>query len=313
MPISDTSYSQYLKTIKLRLQLDGPTDKVKNNDYNPYYNIKNPLKNVKNGDKNSTIEIYLLLRYEIERYYTVPSPSRISFLYSVLDQNIPQMSPFERSYFYDSLVSASAGIVPPVNSSKLTSGPSLRNVRLCEQAYTSPNSRLTTVDDVTYVSALSNTNNYAVYKNSSTNTVIIAFRGTDVYRDVITDYWLLSGYTTDARFQDTANIYQTIKNTPEYAGWTIQTTGHSLGGCLGLYLNFLYGITADVFDPAIGRNMFLNNPNKSNATAHIVKGDIVSPLVYSNNVVGTLNIYPVENTNYGYYGYHLRSNFYNPP
>lgn len=255
-------------------------------------------------------ERYLDLRRSEEIFDDTPS-ARVLFL-SILDENIPLMSPFEQSFFTNSMISVAKLLTPGVNSTKLTSGTSLRNVKLCEEAYKAPGSRSEIVDDVTYVPELSNTNNYAVYKNEETTTVVIAFRGTDVYRDVLTDLSLTAGFTTDQRFVNSINIYNTVKDHPDFDGWTIETTGHSLGGCLGLYLNYLYNVKADVFDPAVGKDMFLNNPNGANATAHIVKGDIVSPLVAYNRAAGTIKVYEVENKNYGYYGYHLRSNFYYP-
>lgn len=253
---------------------------------------------------------YIQLRESGEVFDQTPN-ARVLFL-SILDENIPLISPYEQSFFTNSLIKLAKNLTPDVNSTKLTSGESLRNVKLCEEAYKAPGSRSTTVDDVTYVPELSNTNNYAIYKNTTTSTVIISFRGTDVYRDVLTDLSLTAGFTTDQRFVNSVSIYDTVRNHPDFNGWTIETTGHSLGGCLGLYLNYLYGIKADVFDPAVGKGMFLNNPNGANATAHIVKGDIVSPLVAFNRAANTIKVYEVEDKNYGYYGYHLRSNFYTP-
>lgn len=282
--------------------------------YLPMYKtnlVRGGLESYKRNDRLTELyEQYLELRASTDRFDDTPS-ARVLYL-SILDENIPLISPFEQSLFTNSLIYASKQITPAVNSTKLTSGNSLRNVKLCEEAYKAPGSRSATVDDVTYVSALSNTNNYAVYKNVSTSTVVIAFRGTDVYRDVLTDLSVVAGYTTNERFADTVAIYNTVKNDPDFSGWTIETTGHSLGGTLGLYLNYVYNVKADVFDPAIGKNMFLNNPNGANATAHIVRGDIVSPLVTYNKAAGTIKIYEVENSSYGYYGYHLRSNFYYP-
>jgi len=311
MPVNQNTYTDYLKQLKINKQLSTHDTKIKEKIYNPYHTIKNTLDQTEQPLPDVQVERYLRVRYNA--IGNESQVSSLSFLIPSWDDRLPVASPYERGYLTDLMIRSSAAMVPDVNASKLTSGPSLRNARLCEQAYADPANRLTTVDDVTYVPDLSNTNNYAIYKNVSTSTVVIAFRGTDVYRDIITDYWLLAGYTTNERFVNSRNIYETIKNHPDYVGWTIEATGHSLGGTLALYLNNLYGIRADVFDPAIGNGLFLNNPNKSNATAHIVKGDIVSPLVYKNNVVGQLFIYPVEDITYGYYGYHLITNFYTPP
>lgn len=311
MTISQNSYSEFLRILKTNTQLNDRNTKIKNKYYNAFHRIQNTviIDSKEQPKDESDFQEYVRIRLKIESY-EANTYSRVLYLSS--DDLIPPMSPYEQSFFTNRLIELSAYLVPAINSSKLTSGTSLRNVRLSEEAYSAPELRSVIVDDVTYIEGLS-TANYAIYKNETTRTIIIAFRGTSNYRDVLTDATLTAGYTTDQRFTDSRNIYETIKANLFYNSWTVETTGHSLGGALGLYLNNLYGIKADVFDPAIGVGLFLNNPNKNNASAHIVKGDIVSPLIFKNNVVNNLFIYPVENLTYGYYGYHLRSNFYTPP
>lgn len=322
MPYRTPDTSSYIAMKRVSVQSEGSANinplklraSLTHGSYLPMYKInlvRGGLESYKGKDPFTELyEKYLELRGSVDIFDETPN-ARILYL-SILDENIPLMSPFEQTFYTNYMIRISKLLTPGINSTKLTSGTSLRNIKLCEEAYQAPGSRSATVDDVTYVSALSNTNNYAVYKNVSTTTVVIAFRGTDVYRDVLTDLSIVAGYTTNPRFADTVSIYNTVKDHPDFSGWTIETTGHSLGGCLGLYLNYLYNVRADVFDPAVGKNMFLNNPNKANATAHIVKGDIVSPLVGFNRAAGTIKVYEVENQEYGYYGYHLRSNFYYP-
>jgi len=328
MPTQNNTYSDFLRLLKLNVALNIESDTSivkrmsKTSYYNPYvHTVRIPKNFLDSGGrtKSSTLEEYItrysLLvsrkRKELNNLNNVDENAPI--INSItLDDTIPALNEFTKDFLTDSLIYYAAALVPEVNSTKLTSGTSFRNVRLCEEAYKAKTSRADTINDVTYVNSVS-VLNCAVYVNTAAKLLIMAFRGTDIYRDIITDLSLASGYTTDYRFTDALALYQSLKSNATYSTYEIQTTGHSLGGTLGLYLNNTVGIRADVFDPAVGIGLFKNNPNKSNASAHIVKGDIVSPFVATNNVVSNLYVYPVENSNYGYYGYHVRSNFFTLP
>jgi hypothetical protein len=223
---------------------------------------------------------------------------------------------------HQALVAIATTLSPAVNSSKMainTGDKAFRDIKLCDEAYNLVGTRAASVQwfsqsfgykTITYKQNLSSPN-YAIYEDNFFKIVIIAFRGTNNFRDALTDVRIMTGSSfKDSRFIETKNLYPTLRAMYDNT-WTFETTGHSLGGSLCLYLNYLYGISVNAFDPAVGKQMFDNNPNAKNAVAHIVKGDPVSPGVFTNpNVVGTLKIYPVENLNYGPYGYHTRGNFY---
>jgi len=327
MPTANTSCSNYVLTRKINISLNVKQDtglKLLPKGYNAYHSIKPIITDVDKYIESDIVAYNRLLR-ELALIFqpqliSNPTPARL--LQWQWDDDIPAMDPREQTVTTNAMIAAAYRMVPDVNASKMNvdGGTSYRNILLCNEAYTAVGARTEAIaynvpsmlggtQYVQYNQSLS-TGNYAIYAVTNQNIVVIAFRGTNSYTDVITDMVLTTGFTTDPRFVETRNIYNTIKNSSIYNGWAIEVTGHSLGGTLALYLNNLYGVKADVFDPAIGSTLFFNNVSKNNATAHIVKGDVVSPLVYVNKVVSKLFIYPVEDTTYGYYGYHLRSNFY---
>jgi hypothetical protein len=132
---------------------------------------------------------------------------------------------------------------------------------------------------------LSNVNTLVYYNDQN---VIIGFRGTRTIDDLITDVSVVRGTDDNIRFQQAIEMYNRVKN--KYPNKTIMTTGQSLGGSLALYLNSLYGIRAEVFNPGVGLGFLKSNPNRANAFIYVIKGDPISALTGLSNL-GTLKVY----------------------
>jgi hypothetical protein len=236
--------------------------------------------------------------------------------------NVPEISALNRTF--QGLVTLSYILSPSVNTSKIginTGGKAFRDIKLSDMAYNAVSARTASIQwyspsvgykTITYNQSRS-TANYAIYEDNFFKIVIIAFRGTANFIDLLSDVKVITRVTVndDPRFVESRNLYQTIRAAYDNS-WTIESTGHSLGGSLCLYLNYLYGIPVNAFNPIVTQGLFNNNPNRTVAAAHIVKGDVLSLNVFFRepHVVGTLKIYPVEDSTYGPYGYHIRSNFY---
>lgn len=322
MPYQTPDASSYTTMRRLAVQsgVSNTIDSIKlksplvYRSYDPSYKlniVRGGLKSNKGYPSYDEVEEYLKIRLTIDTIEEIPSADTL-ILPSREPYEPPPAAAYVRSMFTDLAVAFSKRLMAAsINSTKLTSGPSLRNIKLSIQTYRLPAERLATVYDVTYDAELSTSQNYAIYKNTNTNTVIIAFKGTSTLSELlIVDSSIAAGYTSNQVFADARDLYSSILNNPAFAGWAIEATGHSLGGTLALYLNFLYGIKAEAFNPGIGKGLFYDNPNKQNATGHVVKGDVVSPLILNNRVVNTLKVYEVENATYGFFGYHIPRNFY---
>lgn len=175
-----------------------------------------------------------------------------------------------------------------------TETPNLQGIsKVCaiasDQAYNSQ--RLGNINDFLLDSELSNKNT-AVYSNNST--VIIAFRGTAEVEDLKTDIGILKGTTSDIQFSEARNIYLRVKN--KYPSKIIIATGHSKGGSLAIYLNKVYGIKAEVFNPGVGLDFLQSNPNKSNLQIYTIKGDPISALSGLSNI-GNVRVFNSNTTN----------------
>lgn len=309
----------------------GPGDRFNNlvaeqqedtNAANNYQTIRDPSKQ---GDVDTFINNLRTMASDFESTDNGPNDVVPTMRRLAWEEDLPLMDPYDRSYQY--LVNSAYYLVPVENVAREnrltinTGGKSYRNILLSDIAYIPVGSRpqwvqYKNIGDPTtqymqYIEDISTINHcvYTVHTDVNDLSVVIAFRGTATYQDTLTDLAVISGIPLDPRFFETDQTYKAVlKRFPP--PWKIEATGHSLGGTLALLLNYMYNIKVDVFSPGIGKNLYRFNSNRANATAHIVRGDIVPALVYVNVVVGTLNVYTVQDTNYGYYGYHLRSNFY---
>lgn len=99
-------------------------------------------------------------------------------------------------------------------------------------AYTPNVSRPSLVDGFSYVAGLSSPET-AVYINPATRQATIAFRGSATRSDFLkSDVALATGkLDKSARFQRTASEFRTAQSALK--GYTLYTTGHSLGATLG--------------------------------------------------------------------------------
>lgn len=141
------------------------------------------------------------------------------------------------------------------------------------------------IDGYEYDKELSNVNTLIYYNDT---TVIIGFRGTVNIDDIITDVSVVKGTDDNIRFQQAVEMYNKVKS--KYPNKIIMATGQSLGGSLALYLNSLYGIKVEVFNPGVGLGFLKSNPNRANAFIYVIKGDPISALTGLSNL-GNLKVY----------------------
>ena len=116
----------------------------------------------------------------------------------------------------------------------------------------------------------------AVWMNQNNKTIDIAFRGTANLHDVGTDTQLAVGNLAQTpRFQQDLQMVQKVKN--EFPNYTINYTGHSLGGTIAsLMKKTVGGGKAVVFNAGYGVNM--GNLKGNNITSYQTEGDAVSML-----------------------------------
>ena len=83
-----------------------------------------------------------------------------------------------------------------------------------------------------------------VFYNPTTKKAVVAYRGTDlrdpkrILKDLKSDFNILTGREKkDKRFQEALAEFQGIHNHYKNQGYTIDTTGHSLGGALATHVN----------------------------------------------------------------------------
>jgi hypothetical protein len=174
-------------------------------------------------------------------------------------------------------------LTPEASGNARFSGFSATLLKITRESY--EEKRQKNIDGYELDEDLSNSNT-VVYHNS--NNVIIGFRGTANIDDLITDIQVVKGTSDNIRFKQAVEIYNKVKN--KYPDLKIYATGHSLGGSLALYLNSLYGIPVETFNPGMGLGFLKKNPHANNATLNIIKGDILSSLSGLSSL-GKINVY----------------------
>ena len=174
-------------------------------------------------------------------------------------------------------------LTPEASGNARFSGLAATMLKITRESY--EQNRSENIDGYTLDKDLSNVNT-AVYHNESN--VIIGFRGTVNADDLVTDIQVIKGTSDNIRFKQAVEIYNKVKN--KYPNLKIYATGHSLGGSLALYLNSLYGLTVETFNPGMGLGFLKSNPNANNATLNIIKGDIISSLSGLSSL-GKVNVY----------------------
>jgi hypothetical protein len=192
-------------------------------------------------------------------------------------------------------------LTPEANENANFSGLSSTMLKITKASYES--TRPQNIDGYEYDSELSNSNT-AIYHNE--RNVIIGFRGTVNIDDLITDVSVIKGTADNIRFKQAVEIYNKVKN--KYPEKTIMATGHSLGGSLALYLNSLYNIKVETFNPGVGLGFLKSNPNASNATLYVIKGDPISALTGLSSL-GTLKVFNPINPEAGLRERHSIKNF----
>jgi hypothetical protein len=192
-------------------------------------------------------------------------------------------------------------LTPEASGNANFSGLSSTMLKITKASYESK--RPENIDGYEYDSDLSNSNT-AIYHNE--RNVIIGFRGTVNVDDLITDVSVIKGTSDNIRFQQAVETYNKVKS--KYPSKMIMATGHSLGGSLALYINSLYNIKVEVFNPGVGLGFLKSNPNRSNAMIYVIKGDPISALTGLSNL-GTLKVFNPINPEAGLRERHSMKNF----
>lgn len=192
-------------------------------------------------------------------------------------------------------------MTPEASGNANFSGLSSTMLKITKASYES--TRPENIDGYEYDPELSNSNT-AIYFNDQN--VIIGFRGTVNIDDLITDVQVIKGTSDNIRFKQAVEIYNKVKN--KYPGKIIMATGHSLGGSLALYLNSLYNIKIEAFNPGVGLGFLKSNPNASNASLYVIKGDPISALTGLSSL-GNLKVFNPINPQAGLRERHSMNNF----
>lgn len=127
----------------------------------------------------------------------------------------------------------------------------------------------------------------AVYVNDSEKKVIVAFRGSVNFKDLMTDLKLaVGGIKSTERYADTVNLVRKIRDM--YEGYKIEYTGHSLGGTLAIEMNLLNPTSKSVVFNAGHTPLRNKATDRNDITYYTTKGDLVSNLGVDSykNVIG---------------------------
>jgi hypothetical protein len=163
------------------------------------------------------------------------------------------------------------------------------HANISQQAYNK--TRDDDVQGYDYIQQLSNRDS-VVYINSITHHVIIGFKGTNSASDIVPDLAILSGTVgLSPHFKRAVELYDKVHSM--FPPFTIDLTGHSLGGTIAEYVNKQRHISGKVvnFNPGRGIAAVVNaavckvfgkykdkNSCGANVTTYRAKTDLVSLL-----------------------------------
>ena len=106
---------------------------------------------------------------------------------------------------------------------------------------------------------------------------VVAFSGTRLSHmdDLKADIAIAFGtHHRNHRFHEALNTIRHVRH--KYGHHAVETTGHSLGGSLGMYTSDKLGVPAMVFQPGVSPLVNYNNADYSKVTAHVDDNDPVS-------------------------------------
>lgn len=129
------------------------------------------------------------------------------------------------------------------------------------------------------------TNETKVFVNPNTRKIVLAFRGTALndkktrFKDIISDFNIFKGSEKkDRRFKEALRDFDRVHQKYQPKGFTVDTTGHSLGGQLATHVNReRSGLVSENLSFSRGtglREPFRKRPENTWDYSH--KGDIIS-------------------------------------
>lgn len=140
----------------------------------------------------------------------------------------------------------------------------------------------------------------AIYRNASTNEIVISICGTNDLLDIANDIAILHGQIFNQK-ASVLNFYTDIIEgyvLKAYPTATISITGHSLGGALADYLGAKTELATTTFN-APGVNYLLSGESgytTSNITNYVMANDIVGTLNYDQHIGDVKLLYPCAMT-----------------
>ena len=131
----------------------------------------------------------------------------------------------------------------------------------------------------------------AVYVNSSTNDLVVAYRGTEPdkkdekWKDFKADAIMFLNSQISAQYIEALLFYHNVKKNPKYRGMNVTVTGHSLGGSLAQIVSAQNGCPAVTFNAYGTGDVLKKHFNKKNLN--------------NLNIINYANIYdPIFRLNY---------------
>jgi hypothetical protein len=128
------------------------------------------------------------------------------------------------------------------------------------------------------------TEEHSVFFNTTTNEVVISFRGTTTLDDVKTDsHILMSREKNTERYKRSEDVFE--KTQVKYMESEITTTGHSLGGGVSLHISEKYDVQGHHYNPAISATQVFSKDHYNNGSTQTIYRTKLDPVSIGGEII----------------------------